>query len=171
MVRVLNEAEKKAIDGLVAIVYDALGNENVDYAMYQAFVDGMKPVKVQAKANEEKNEKARREAEKELSAAVAGDLRKAIKVGDKVNYLLKSKGIVFENVAVEKITDKRFHVSIDADTSVIANGIKGVAGDLSDLKLGKKYINFESVQSVNGKSVKEFLEASDEASEDEAVSQ
>ena len=138
---------------LAKTVFDALGGKDISYENFMGFLKAMEPARAIAKNN---SHVFAQEA-KQLNEAQADELHKYLKVGDKVDYLLKSQDTVFEDLPVQKLTDKRFHVEVVADTPARVKGALSKAGDIAGLKLGKKYVAFTAIQSINGLSVSDFL--------------
>lgn len=153
----LSMEDVEKVNEIARNVFDELGGQEIKYEMYQALIAALKPAKDIAKNNSEVYSKQLREAAKQLDTANAEKLHKSLKVGDKVSYSYKSLGVIFEDVSIEKMTDKRFHVEINADTDAVLDGKRVKAGELANLKLGTKYVAFEAIQSVNGLSISEFL--------------
>lgn len=149
--------ENKTVDfnEIAKKIFDALGGENgITYTRYQALMEALKPAKEIAKNNShviEEDEKAFHEAE-------ANEVRKYLRVGDQVTYLLKSYKAVIGNIRVNKVTDKRFHVELTVGTKAVVNGKETKCGEIAGLTIGKKYVDFKAIQSINGKTVAQFLE-------------
>ena len=151
------------VQGLVDGLIKEIGGDNVDYAQLLGAIDLINAEKKAAKEIFDAGAKERKEAEKELAAANAGKLHDALSGSDVVDYLLKSQDLVIKGVKIEKITDKRFHVELKEDTVVVSNGKEVPASQVANLKLGKKYVAFEAIVSVNGMTPSEFLASKAEA--------
>ena len=143
-------AEK--INELAKNAFDALGGKDISYENFMAFLKAMEPARAIAKNNSH----VFAEEAKQLNEAQGDELRKYLKVGDKVDYLLKSYDAIIEDLSIEKITDKRFHVEVSDNTPARVKGALSNAGNIAGLKLGKKYVAFNAIQSINGLSVADF---------------
>lgn len=158
----LSDELQNKVQGLVDGLIKELGGDNVDYAQLLGAIDLINAEKKAAKEIFDAGAKERKEAEKELAEANASKLHDALSTSDVVDYLLKSQNLVIKGVKIEKITDKRFHVELKEDTVVVMNDKEVPASSVANLKLGKKYVAFEAITSVNGKTPAEFLSAKDE---------
>lgn len=147
-------AEVINFDEIAENVFKALGGvEGITYANYQAFIKALDPAKEIAKNNSH----VRTEEAKANSEAAAQELKNYIRVGDQVTYLLKSYKAVIGNIRVNKVTDKRFHVELTSGTHAVVNGKEQTCGDIAGLTIGKKYVDFKAIQTVNDKPVDQFL--------------
>ena len=161
----LSAEQQKVIDDAAKMVFDALGGEKVELRMVLGFAEAMNPVMKIARNNSGECQKKLFGAgsAKTLDDDASAKIAKYIRVGDKISYLLKSKGIVFENVRVNKVSDKRLHVEITEETQAIYAGERVSACQLPDVKLGVKYVAFNAVQFINGVDVYEFIQLKNKA--------
>ena len=162
--KMLSDEQKALVDSAVAKATEILGGEKVMLDVVLGFADAFQPVFKKARANSGTPIDWLMVRPQMLDEQAAAKVQKYLREGDTISYLLKSKGIVFENLRVIKITDKRITVRISENTSAVFAGERKPAGELGQsLSYGTKYVGFNSVQVVNSLEVYDFIAAKERA--------
>ena len=160
----LSEADQNVVCDAVNDLMDRIRDDNgeVRYDLLLGVVDFIGHKKKLAKLDYDAGAKERKEAEKQSKEATGRLLQRFVSVGDVVDYSMASKKLVIKGVKIQKITQKRFHVEIEEDTDVqLSDGSVVKAAGLADFTLGKKYVAFEAITSINGGTTDDFLASKD----------
>lgn len=163
----LSESDQSLVQNIVDDVIGKIGGvDELNLSLLLGTLDKLNALKKTAKEIDAKKQKEAKIAQKQLEAA-RGDKVKEHLIANKshVDYTAKSAGVVFENVEVIKITEKRFHVQITPNTACrnIKTGKSMLAKDLVDFKMEKpKYVAFDSIVAVDGVEISEYLASFEE---------